>query len=166
MSKVDKNTRLQILFQVDHLLNDQCAGCPHNAFNNYVGDPEYCRNKCEIGLRLQQLGEKYCGSKFIDLYDDESELGRPKVELDKNICRNLYRNGLTKTKIGDKFNVNRATIAKLFKEWGIKDSELNINEINQIKQLHKQGFSQTEIGKEMGLSPSVVHKRLKKLKLI
>jgi len=56
--------RAAILDQISELLDGKCNGCEtytaieHEHRDNYTTATQYCREVCEIGARLQELGRE------------------------------------------------------------------------------------------------------------
>ncbi|WP_018782933.1 hypothetical protein [Bacillus sp. 95MFCvi2.1] len=89
-----KGVRLQII----NLQDQHCRACEHR----YDRDMEYCWTKCEIGMRLNELGIVLGGKKGTD-----KKKIRTKEDWD-NICKKavaMRAKGLTYVRIAEIFNV-------------------------------------------------------------
>ncbi len=165
MPKVDLDTRLEVLHEISEIFENKCNLCPYNAQNSRGEEYYYCRYECSVGQDLIKLGERYNGFKFNR--KDVKSKGRPTVQITKDQCIELCKQGFSQKEMAKKLGVGITTIRNKFHQWGISFHQIAIeSELNKIIELFKKGYTQSEIANQLDLGLSRVHRRLKSEKLI
>lgn len=104
-----KEARIQIL----DLQEQHCIGCAHR----YSKDPAYCWEKCETGIRINELGVLLGGRMG-------TEQKKPRTTKEWNrICKNavtLSNKGLTYVEIAKKYSITTANLHMQMKKRGLK----------------------------------------------
>jgi DNA-directed RNA polymerase specialized sigma24 family protein len=73
-----------------------------------------------------------------------------------------YKAGATVYQLGQRFGINRQTVSKILKRYGIKMrmGGLTPDQVDEAVQLYEGGWSLARIGKRMGVNDNTVRSRL------
>lgn len=98
---MSKEVRLQIC----RILDNECGSCNRRgALGMGVHEFEvYCLNKCPVGTRLQELGEKIGGEKPPEQFKWTRE--------NEALLINLRKRGVTYERISREFGISRGALA-------------------------------------------------------
>ena len=93
-----------------------------------------------------------------------------KLAPKENIIKQLFADGLSHTDIAKELNCSTLLVDKKIKEMGLKRKKITIkspinNNIELIKKLHNEGYSNREIAKQINVHPVWLGQKLKQLRL-
>lgn len=102
--------RLKILSKIDNLQDNNCVGCK---LSGSFGYSAYCRNECEVGLRIKGLGDKLLsfGSETKKI---KEILGKGK-NMTTNDIVHLKNKRISNKKIAKTMGIGVNRLAKIIK---------------------------------------------------
>lgn len=139
--------RLQILSKLDELQDEHCKNCDKVKISDGNGRNSICNNQCDIGKKIQHLGQlllehrakkvkvmkSKCGTKILSI-PKKKESVILKKELTKEALLSLKDEGKTNREIMDIYGLNNAKFYKLKNDWGLVESKYSRAKNEEVKE--------------------------------
>lgn len=141
-------TRIKVLSKIDDLQDSHCDGC--ELVDSNKGSVNYCRNKCDIGLKIQELGNKLeepASKKMNDILKKGENMTTSDIMY-------LVGKGVLKRRIATSLGIGMTSFQKLIKS--IREG-LDMTNFEKVKKLAEQGLRAREIIEKTGLGESTVY---------